>query len=99
MRFSLGLLLSAALAGAASIPKRQTPLAKVLVGVPGSVLAADFDGVAFTLVANVTQAGTNPSWMAFREPNLLYAVDEFSNNTRLFTVRPVLPIAAGSCRC
>jgi hypothetical protein len=85
MRFS-SLLATAALASAASIPKRQAPLAKVLVGVPGSILATDFDGLAFTLVANVSQPGTNPSWMAFRQPNLLYAVDEFSNVTRLFTV-------------
>jgi hypothetical protein len=86
MLFAPALVLSAGLAAAASIPKRQIPLAKVLIGAPGSVIAADFDGVNFNIVANVSEEGTNPSWMAFREPNLLYAVDEFNENTRLFTV-------------
>jgi hypothetical protein len=95
MLFSTLLLSAAALASAATIPamkRQQAPLAKVLIGAPGSILAADFDGLQFTLVANVTQAGTNPSWMAFKEPNILYAVDENSNNTRLFTVRTPIPI-------
>ena len=88
MIFPLALFASAAaLADGAGIPKRQDALSKVLIGVPGSVLAADFDGVDFSIVANLTEANTVPSWMAFRAPNLLYTVDENSNNTKLFIVR------------
>lgn len=48
--------------------------------------AATFDGTKFEIVANDTIAGTSASWMLFKEPNLLYAVDENSNTTRLFNV-------------
>lgn len=53
-------------------------------GPTGMVGAADFDRVNFNIVANNTIAGTSASWMLFKDPNLLYAVDENSNNTRLF---------------
>lgn len=53
--------------------------------------AADFDGKSFDIVANETVAGTSASWMLFKEPNLLYAVDENSNTTRLFNVRTAPP--------
>lgn len=94
MRFA-SLLLNAALAAAAALPspaadlaKRQVPgvPTKLLLGVPNSVLLVDFDGITFSVAANATEAGTNPSWLAFREPNLLYAVDEFNAVTKLFVV-------------
>jgi len=90
MRLSLSLLLSAAVAFGASIPpvrRQQEQLDRVFIGVPGSILVTEFDGANFFLVANASADGTNPSWMAFRQPNLLYAVDEFSTNTNIFTVR------------
>lgn len=59
-------------------------------GPTGIVAAADFDGASFDIVANDTTTGTSASWMLFKEPNLLYAVDENSNNTRLFNVCPAL---------
>jgi hypothetical protein len=61
-------------------------------GPSGLIAAVDFDGASFNIGANDTTAGTSASWMAFKEPNLLYAVDENSNDTRLFNVRP-----AGLC--
>lgn len=82
-------LLAAPLAAAASLP-RQAPApapTKVLVGAANQILVADFDGTEFTIVANATEEGTNPSWLAFREPNLLYAVDELNAVTNLFEVR------------
>ena len=57
-------------------------------GPSGIVAAADFDGASFNIVANDTAPGTSASWMVFKEPNLLYAVEENSNDTRLFNVRP-----------
>lgn len=61
---------------------------KLLIGggPTGMVGAATFDGTSFEIVANDTIAGTSASWMLFKEPNLLYAVDENSNTTRLFNV-------------
>lgn len=56
-------------------------------GPSGIVGAADFSGASFDIVANDTTPGTSASWMLFKEPNLLYAVEENSNNTRLFNVR------------
>ena len=55
-------------------------------GPTGAVLGADFDGTSFNIVANNTVEGTSASWLLFKEPNLLYAVDENSENTRLFNV-------------
>jgi len=56
-------------------------------GPSGTIALATFDGADFVVTANNTQPGTSASWMLFKEPNLLYAVDENSNNTRLFNVR------------
>lgn len=66
-----------------------TSVKKILIGAPtGLIGALDFDAnnPGFTLVANSTINGTSPSWMAFQEPNRLYAVDENTNTTRLFNV-------------
>lgn len=62
---------------------------KVLIGggPSGTISVADFDGSSFDIVANNTIAGTSASWLLFKEPNLLYAVDENGNTTRLFSVR------------
>lgn len=90
---SLRALLAAALVGtaAAAALNRKTnssAVQKVLIGggPTGMVGAADFDGQSFKIVANHTIAGSSASWMLFKEPNLLYAVDENSNTTRLFNV-------------
>lgn len=58
---------------------------KLLVGAPGQILAVDFDGAEFSVVATDSQPGTGPSWLLFREPNILYAVDENSDQLRVFT--------------
>ncbi|KAF7534603.1 hypothetical protein G7054_g6070 [Neopestalotiopsis clavispora] len=61
---------------------------KLIVGAPGEILAYDYDGTTFANTANSSSAGTAPSWMLFKEPNLLYAVDENSNTTRLYNYDP-----------
>lgn len=91
---SLRALLAAALVGsaaAAALLDRKTnssAVQKVLIGggPSGMVGAADFDGKSFKIVANDTIPDSSASWMLFKEPNLLYAVDENSNITRLFNV-------------
>ncbi|KAL2752369.1 hypothetical protein ACRALDRAFT_1077682 [Sodiomyces alcalophilus JCM 7366] len=95
MRLEFGLsVFTAALASAASIPrpvpvsatagKRQETTSKLLVGAPGQILLASFDGSSFDFVAENSIEGTTASWMAFKEPNLLYAVDENSDQLRIF---------------
>ncbi|WYZ39701.1 hypothetical protein EsH8_IV_000042 [Colletotrichum jinshuiense] len=85
MRFT-SVILSAAAASAAAIARQETPAttAKILIGAPATIAVANYDGTSFKIVANDSQPGTGPSWMVFKEPNLIYAVDENSNNTRLF---------------
>ncbi|KAI1840881.1 hypothetical protein JX266_012891 [Neoarthrinium moseri] len=61
----------------------------LIVGAPGQILSYSFDGKVFANHANVTEAGTSASWMIFKYPNLLYAVDENSNSTRVFNFNPV----------
>lgn len=87
---SLRALLAAAL-GTTAVAGQRTDggaVQKVLIGggPTGMVGAADFDGKSFKIVANDTIPGSSASWMLFKEPNLLYAVDENSNTTRLFNV-------------
>lgn len=62
-------------------------------GPSGIVAAADFDGASFSIVANDSTPGTSASWMVFKEPNLVYAVEENSNDTRLFNVCPAPPFS------
>ncbi|KAH8902947.1 putative isomerase YbhE [Coniochaeta sp. PMI_546] len=89
LNFLLGLGLST-LTSAIPLTARQDTAAAVSKlfiggGPSGSVLAADFDGSSFKIVANNTIAGTSASWLLFKEgTNQLYAVDENSNTTRLF---------------
>ncbi|KAJ9144764.1 Carboxy-cis,cis-muconate cyclase [Coniochaeta hoffmannii] len=93
LNFLLGLGLST-LSTAIPLTSRQdtiTAVSKLLIGggPSGSVLAADFDGTTFKIVANNTIAGSSASWLLFKEgTNRLYAVDESSNSTRLFTFDP-----------
>jgi 6-phosphogluconolactonase (cycloisomerase 2 family) len=49
----------------------------------GRVVVADLSSSGFTNSIDEQITG-DPSWMAFAEPNLLYAVDEWSATTRLF---------------
>ncbi|KAG7110124.1 6-phosphogluconolactonase like protein [Verticillium longisporum] len=90
MRLSVGLaLLAAAAASAATIripaKKQETaPASKVLIGGPGQIIVADFDGTSFDLKAKNSLPGTSPSWMAFKEPNTIYAVDENGKDLRIF---------------
>ncbi|KFA55630.1 hypothetical protein S40293_10048 [Stachybotrys chartarum IBT 40293] len=57
-------------------------VARVLVADTGHVYLYDYDGSSLTQALDYTVAG-DPSWVAFREPDLLYAVDEWSGNVSL----------------
>lgn len=59
---------------------------KIVVGASGQIVGYTFNGSTFTPnpKANISEPGRVASWLAFKEPNLLYANDENSNATRLF---------------
>ncbi|KAL4723869.1 hypothetical protein ACLX1H_009514 [Fusarium chlamydosporum] len=59
--------------------------ARILLGNPGHIYVADFSPKTgkFEISINATVEGS-PSWMALAKPNVLYAVDENSNELRLF---------------
>lgn len=87
MRFT-SVIFTAAAASAAVIGRQDAPTAsaKVIIGSTNTISVADYDGKSFKIVnSNITES-TGPSWMAFKEPNLLYAVNENAFNLRLFTV-------------
>ncbi|KAH8178757.1 lactonase, 7-bladed beta-propeller domain-containing protein [Sarocladium implicatum] len=57
---------------------------RVLLSNNGHIYLANYDGSSFDITLTGDDSGHSPSWLAFTEPNLLYAVDEWSNTTRLF---------------
>lgn len=56
---------------------------KLLLGNTGHIYIADFKDDKFSISLNQSVTG-DPSWMAFAEPNRVYAVDEFGATLRLF---------------
>ncbi|KAI1465178.1 putative isomerase YbhE [Daldinia caldariorum] len=94
------LLLGTASAMPSLTPREDAPAAaprKLVLSTPFQILTADFDGSKFSITGNHTAAGTGPSWLLFKEPNLLYAVNENANDTSLFTLdsgKPTLASAA-----
>lgn len=73
---------------------------KLLVGSAGQLRGIDFDGTGFTPRENaqVKEPGKAASWMTFKESNLLYAVDENSDEVRLFTYDPEVGALTGEPR-
>lgn len=74
--------LAAAVPWSSGLDRREgddTKTMKLLIGAPSVIAIADYDGERFDLVGNKPYDG-NPSWMLFKKPNTVYAVDENSNN-------------------
>lgn len=92
VQLSLSLLLtSLGVASAGSlIRSRQanttTTPKSLVVGAAGQILTFTYDGKTFTETSKVAEPGRAATWMAFKAPNQLFAVDENSNLTRLFHV-------------
>ncbi|KAI2636560.1 putative isomerase YbhE [Hypomontagnella submonticulosa] len=68
-------------AGCAAVQTR-----KLIIGTPFQILTADFDGSKFSITGNHTAEGTAPSWMIYKDPSLLWAVNENANDIDLFTL-------------
>lgn len=94
---SLLLLASTALSGVAAAPAgdlstRQQPAAplikqKVLIGGGGTsnITIAEFNGATFNVLSTTSiGAGKAPSWLAFKEPNIVYSVNENGADLQMF---------------
>ncbi|KAM0256598.1 hypothetical protein ACHAQJ_004885 [Trichoderma viride] len=60
--------------------------ARVVYANSGHIYLASYDGSKFTTTVNSSFRNTDPSWLAFVEPNLLYAVNDISSNTFLYNI-------------
>ncbi|KAI0382775.1 putative isomerase YbhE [Hypomontagnella monticulosa] len=69
-------------AGCAAPPQAR----KLIIGTPFQILTANFDGSKFSITGNHTAEGTAPSWMVYKDPSLLWAVNENANDIDLFTL-------------
>ncbi|RFU78651.1 carboxy-cis,cis-muconate cyclase [Trichoderma arundinaceum] len=87
MRFSstVSAALAASPAFAAPTAEAASP-ARVVYANSGHIYLASYDGSRFTTTANSSFPNTDPSWLAFVEPNLLYAVNDIASNTFLYNV-------------
>ncbi|KAK7749104.1 hypothetical protein SLS62_008499 [Diatrype stigma] len=59
---------------------------KLLIGTPGQILTADFSGTSFTVTSTLSQPGTAPSWLLYKDPSAVYAVNENAADLNLFTL-------------
>jgi 6-phosphogluconolactonase (cycloisomerase 2 family) len=59
----------------------------ILIGTPYHFYLTTFDGNSFTNTVDLPQDGV-PSWSAFQAPNKVWSVDEWGDQTRLYTVDP-----------
>ncbi|KAI1250062.1 hypothetical protein MGN70_008513 [Eutypa lata] len=75
-----------AAAAPSRIMSRQDATHKLLIGTPAQIVTADFTGSAFTITSKQYQKGTAPSWLLYRNPNLVYAVNENAADLTLFTL-------------
>lgn len=67
------------------IMARQTDsTGRVLLSNSGKIYLADYTGSSFDITMTEDDAGHAATWMAYAQPNLLYAVDENGNLTRVF---------------
>ncbi|KAI1770445.1 putative isomerase YbhE [Hypoxylon cercidicola] len=66
--------------------RQSATMHKLVIGTPFQILTGVFDGSKFSITGNHTEAGSAPSWLLYKSPNLLYAVNENANDTSLFTL-------------
>ncbi|KAI0138725.1 putative isomerase YbhE [Hypoxylon sp. NC0597] len=92
MRKNITTLLTLGTASAmpSSLMARQNTSApeprKLIIGAPFQILTADFDGTKFSITGNHTASGKAPSWLLYKDPNLLYAVNENADDLGVFTL-------------
>ncbi len=84
--FTALITLGMAAAAPSHMMSRQDAPRKLLIGTPAQIISADYTGDKFDLTSKYYEPGTGPSWLLYREPNLVYAVNENGNEVNLFTL-------------
>ena len=83
--------LAAAVPSSSGLNRRKdgdddTKAMRLLIGAGNVIAVASYNGESFDLVDNYSYDGV-PSWMIFKKPNIVYAVDENSNNLHVLKFR------------
>ncbi|GFP57091.1 probable 6-phosphogluconolactonase ARB_02015 [Trichoderma asperellum] len=88
MRISstLSAALVASPALAAPTAEAASSTAKVVYANSGHIYLASYDGSKFIITVNSSFKNTDPSWLAFVQPNSLYAVNDIASNTYLYNI-------------
>ncbi|KAF3055081.1 putative carboxy-muconate cyclase protein [Daldinia childiae] len=68
------------------------PLGKLIVGNLNQIILVDFNGTQFSIASRVIIPRWLPSSALFKEPNLLYVVNEGNTETSMFKLTPNAPI-------
>jgi 6-phosphogluconolactonase (cycloisomerase 2 family) len=72
---------------APSALRRQEATRKLIVGGPAQILTVDFNGSSFAITSKNVTTGSAASWLRYKATtNTLYAVNENSDNTDVFTL-------------
>ncbi|KAI0104489.1 putative isomerase YbhE [Daldinia grandis] len=70
------------------------PLGKLVVGNRDQVILVDFDGANFSIASRCIIPTWLPSSILFKEPNLLYTVNEFGRDTNMLRLMSKTPADA-----
>ncbi|KAI1185618.1 Lactonase, 7-bladed beta-propeller-domain-containing protein [Nemania serpens] len=82
---------------APSAMRRAAETHNLIIGGPGQIAIAKFDGAAFTITGQHLEAGSSPSWMRYKHStNALYAVNENGADLDVFDLKPDGPTLTGS---
>ncbi|KAI1780716.1 putative isomerase YbhE [Hypoxylon cercidicola] len=76
----------------------QAELRMLVVGNRDQMLFITFDGVKFTVTGRYVRPDLLPSWILFKEPNLLYAINPLADDTNLFLDKPKFVSSAKGSR-
>ncbi|KAG5985777.1 hypothetical protein E4U54_005800 [Claviceps lovelessii] len=73
------------LATAAAAAAAAAAQSKILMSTGNTIILADFDGAKFT-IASQTNVSVSASWLAYAEPDRLFAVNELGSETTVFSI-------------
>ncbi|KAI1201192.1 Lactonase, 7-bladed beta-propeller-domain-containing protein [Nemania serpens] len=88
---------SMATAAPSSAMPRAAETHNLIIGGPGQIAIATFDGSAFTITGQHLQSGRVPSWMRYKHStNALYANNENADDIDVFDLKSSGPTPTGS---
>ncbi|KAI0846356.1 putative isomerase YbhE [Daldinia vernicosa] len=71
----------------------RPPLGKLIVGNTSQIILVNFDGATFSIASRYILPHWVPSSILFKEPNLLYAVNEIGTDTNMLRLVPNTSVA------